>query len=96
MEISNKRAGVVLLKCLYSSDLIDVRTIAGGNPRSCCAAALSPGHGAAWGAVQKDAAWLDQAQSQGGTFFALCHEVGGALAAAARSFLTSYTPPLPL
>ena len=77
MVNSKKRADVVLYMGLYNV-LTDVRTIAGGDPRYCCAAALSPGHGAAWGAVQKDTAWLAQARSQGGTFFALCHEVGGA------------------
>ena len=56
MVNSNKRADVVLNKGLYNV-LIDVRTIAGGDQRYCCAAALSPGYGAAWGAVQKDAAW---------------------------------------
>ena len=55
---SNKRADVALYKGLFSA-LTGVRTIAGGgDPRYCCAAALSPGHGVAWGAVQKVAAWL--------------------------------------
>ena len=67
MVNSNKRADVVLFKGLYNV-LTDVRTIAGGDPRYCCAAALSPGHSAAWGAVQKDAEWLAQARSQGDTF----------------------------
>ena len=71
----NKRADVALYKGLYNV-LIDVRTIAGGDQRYCCAAASSPGYGAAWDAVQKDAAWLAQARSQGDTFFALCHEAG--------------------
>ena len=66
MVNSNKRADVVLYKGLYNV-LTDVRTIAGGDQRYCCAAALSPGYGAAWGAVQKDAAWLAQVRSQGGS-----------------------------
>ena len=64
MAISNKRADVVLYKGMYNV-LTDVRTIAGDGQCYCCAAALSPGYGAAWGAVQKDAAWLAQARSQG-------------------------------
>ena len=71
MVNSNKRVDGV-----YSA-LTDVRTIAGGDQRYCCAAALSPGYGAAWSAVQKDATWLAQARSQGGTFIALCHKAGG-------------------
>lgn len=86
MVNSNKRADVVLYKGLYNV-LTDVRTIAGSDPRYCCAAALSPGHGAAWGAVQKDAAWLAQARSQGDTFFALCHEVGGRAGRGCEIFL---------
>ena len=69
MVNSNKRADVVLYKGLYNV-LTDMRTIAGGDQHSCCAAASSPGYGAAWGAVQKDAAWLAQARSQGDTFLA--------------------------
>ena len=94
MVNSNKRADVVLYEGLYNV-LTDMRTIASGDQRYCCAAALSPGYGAAWGALQKDAAWLDQARSQGDTFIALCHEAGGRLAAAARSSLTSSAPSLP-
>ena len=55
MANSNKRADVVLYKGLCNV-LTDVQSIAGGDQRYCCAAALSPGYGAAWGAVQKDAA----------------------------------------
>ena len=84
----------LLYKGLYNV-LADVRTIAGGDQRYCCAAALSPGHGAAWGAVQKDAAWLAQARSQGGIFSPSAMRRGAALAAAARSFLTSSAPSLP-
>ena len=94
MVNSNKRADVVLYKGLYNV-LTDVRTIAGSDPRYCCAAALSPGHGAAWGAVQKDAAWLAQARSQGDTFSPSATRWGGALASAARFFLTSSAPSLP-
>jgi hypothetical protein len=50
MVNSSKRADVALYKSLCNV-LTDVRTIAGGDPRYCCAAALSPGHSAAWGAV---------------------------------------------
>ena len=46
MVNSNKRAGVVLYKGMYSV-LTDVMTIAGSDPRYCCAAASSPGYGAA-------------------------------------------------
>ena len=45
MVNSTKRADVVLYKDLYNV-LTDVRTIAGGDQRYCCAAALSPGYGA--------------------------------------------------
>ena len=86
MVNSNKRADVVLYKGLYNV-LTDVRTVANGDPRFCCAAALSPGHGAAWGAVQKNTAWLAQAQSQGDLFFALCHEAGGRVGRGCEIFL---------
>ena len=107
MVNSNKRADVVLYKGLYNV-LTDVRTIAGGDPRYCCAAALSPGHGAAWGAVQKNAAWLAQAKqcrktplgllrpgARGTLFSPSATRWGGAMAAAARFFLTSSAPSLP-
>ena len=44
---------------------------------TCCAAAHNPGHGAVWGAVQKNEAWLNQTRLQGGAFMPICHEVGG-------------------
>jgi len=94
MANSNKRADVVLYKGLYNV-LTDVRTIAGGDQRCCCAAASSPGHGAAWGAVQKNAAWLAQARSQGEIFLALCHEAGGRTGRDCDISLTSSAPSLP-
>ena len=42
---SGKRPDVVLFQHLFNI-LIDVRAVAGADPRHCCAAALNPGHGA--------------------------------------------------
>ena len=73
---SGKRPDVVLFQHLFNT-LIDVRTVAGADPRYCCAAALNPGHGAVWGAARKNEAWLNQTLLQGDTFIPICHEVGG-------------------
>ena len=35
-----------------------------------------PGHGALWGAMRKNEAWLDHTTAQGGAFYAPCHEAG--------------------
>ena len=56
---------------------------------------FEPGYVASWGAVQKDAAWLAQARSQGDTFRALCHEAGGRAGRGCEVFLTSSAPSLP-
>ena len=45
---SGKRTDVALFQHLFSTH-IDVRTVAGADPRYCCAAALNPGHGACVG-----------------------------------------------
>jgi len=73
---SGKRPDVVIFRDLYNI-LTDVRTIAGADSRYCSTAAQTPGHGAAWGAIQKNAAWSELALSQGDTFFPLCSEAGG-------------------
>ena len=59
------------------SILIDVRTVAGADPRYCCAAALNPKHGAVWGVARKHKAWLSHNRSQRDTSIPICHEVGG-------------------
>ena len=86
MVNSGKRPDVAIFKDLYNI-ITDVRTIAGADSRYCPTAALVPGHGAAWGAIQKDDAWLQLAHSQGDTFIPLCHESGGRLGAQAIKFL---------
>jgi len=55
--------------------------------RYCCAAALNPGQGAAWGAVRKNEAWLNQTRRQGGTSIPICHEAGGRQGAQANDLL---------
>ena len=54
---------------------------------TCCAAAHNPGHGAVWGAVQKNEAWLNQTRLQGGAFMPICHEVGGRQGSQANDLL---------
>ena len=83
---SGKRPDVVIFRDLYNI-LTDVRTIAGADSRYCSTAALTPGHGAAWGAIQKNAAWSELALSQGDTFFPLCSEAGGRLGTQALDLL---------
>ena len=73
---SGKRPDVVLFQFLFNI-LIDIRTVAGADPRYCRAAALNPGHGAVWGAARKNEAWLGHTRPQGDTFIPICHEVGG-------------------
>ena len=83
---SGKRPDVALFQHLFNT-LIDVGTVAGADPRYCCAAALNPGHGAVWGAARKNEAWLDHTRLQEGTFMPFCHEVGGRQGAQANGFL---------
>ena len=64
---------------------IDVRTVAGADPRYCRAAALNPGHGAVWGAVRKNEAWLSHTRQQGDMFIPICQEVGGRKGAQANT-----------
>jgi len=73
---SGKRPDVAILGALRNI-ITDVRTVVGADPRYCAAAAIFPGHGADWGAMRKNEAWLDHTSPQGDTFFALCHEAGG-------------------
>ena len=54
---SGKRPDVILFQNIFNT-LIDVRAVAGADPRNCCAAALNPGHGAVRGAARKNEAWL--------------------------------------
>jgi hypothetical protein len=86
MANSGKRPDVAIFKDLYNI-ITDVRTIAGADARYCSTAASIPGHGAVWGAAQKNDAWLELAQRQGDTFVPLCHEAGGRLGAQAVAFL---------
>ena len=51
------------------------------------AAAVFPGHGALWGAMRKNEAWLDHTTAQGGAFYALYHEAGGRMGDSAEDFL---------
>ena len=86
MVNSGKRPDVAIFKDLYNI-ITDVRTIAGADSRYCSTAASIPGHGAAWGACQKNHDWLLLALSQGDTFLPLAHEAGGRLGAQALDFL---------
>jgi len=86
MVNSGKRPDLVVFMDLYNK-LTDVRTVAGADSRYCSTAASVPGHGAVWGAAQKNEAWLELAQRQGDTFIPLCHEAGGRLGAQALDFL---------
>ena len=82
----SKRPDVAIFMGLYNI-LIDVRTIAGADPRYCAEAALTAGHGAVFGANQKNGAWLAQTQSQGDKFVPACHEAGGAIGEPALALL---------
>jgi hypothetical protein len=86
MAHSGKRPDVAIFMGLYNI-LIDVRTIAGADPRYCAEAALTAGHGAVWGASQKNDAWLAQTQSQGDKFVPACHEAGGSIGEPALALL---------
>ena len=55
---SGKRPDVAILGALRGI-ITDVRTVVGAGPRYCADAAVFPGHGALWGAMRKNEAWLD-------------------------------------
>ena len=83
---SGKRPDVVLFQHLFNT-LIDVRTVAGADPRSCCAAALNPGHGAVWGAARKTGRGSTTPGHKGARSSPICHEVGGRQGAQANDLL---------
>jgi len=82
---SGKRPDVAILGALRSITA-GVRTVVGADPRY-CAAAVFPGHGAVWGAMRKNEAWLEHTITQGGAFYALYHEAGGRMGDFAYDFL---------
>ena len=67
---SGKRPDVAILGALRNI-ITDVRTVVGAGPRYCADAAVFPGHGALWGAMRKNEAWLDYTIPQGDAFYAL-------------------------
>ena len=92
MEVSNlmltsgKRPDVVRYMPT-SNVLTDVRTIAAAHTKYCKMAACIPGHGADWGAGEKNDKWEEEARHQGDTFIPLCHEVGGRLGEPAKDLV---------
>jgi len=83
MVYSNKRADVALYKGMYNV-LTDVRTIAGGDQRYCCAAALSPAMSLLGVQCRKTPLGLLRLGARGTLFAPSVTRRGGALAAAAR------------
>jgi len=83
---SGKRPDVTILGTLRNI-ITGVRTVVGADPRYCADAAGFPGHGALWGAMRKNGAWLEHAITQGDAFYALCHEAGGHMGDSAYDFL---------
>ena len=83
---SGKRPDVAIFGAPRSI-ITDVRTVVGADPRYCADAAVFPGHGALWGAMRKNEAWLDHTIPQGDVFYALCHEAGGHMSDSAYDFL---------
>ena len=69
MMNSGKRPDVAILGALRSI-ITDVRTVVGADPRYCADAAVFPGHGALWGAMRKNKAWLGHTIPQGGALYA--------------------------
>ena len=83
---SGKRPDVAILEALRNI-ITDVRTVVGADPRYRADAAVFPGHGALWGAMRKNEAWLDHTIPQGDAIYALCHEAGGRMGDSAYDFL---------
>jgi len=83
---SGKRPDVAILGALRNI-ITAVRTVVGAGPRCCADAAVFPGHGADWGAMRKNEAWLDHTILQGDAFYALHHESGGRMGDSAYDFL---------
>jgi len=86
MLCSGKRPDVAFLGALRNI-ITDFWTVVGADLRYCADAAVFPGHGALRDTMRKNGAWLDHTISQGGAFYALCHEAGGRMGESAYDFL---------